>query len=92
LPNAFSYFTQISWYAFLRRISKEKKQQQVKDLMIECGDISEFFDDDGEHGDAIVQRVRSKNDSFKDDTFEMKMLGKRTYNKVFKGGDLTKFF
>ena len=26
-PNAFSYFTTISWYAFLRRIQKEKKQQ-----------------------------------------------------------------
>ena len=30
LPNAFAYFTQISWYAFLRRIAKEKKQQDVK--------------------------------------------------------------
>ena len=26
-PNAFAYFTQITWYAFLRRITKEKKQQ-----------------------------------------------------------------
>ena len=29
-PNAFGYFTQISWYAFLRRIAKEKKQQDTK--------------------------------------------------------------
>jgi len=29
-PNAFAYFTQIAWYAFLRRIAKEKKQQDVK--------------------------------------------------------------
>jgi len=29
-PNAFAYFTQISWYAFLRRIEKEKKQQDLK--------------------------------------------------------------
>lgn len=29
-PNAFSYFTQIAWYAFLRRIAKEKKQFDVK--------------------------------------------------------------
>jgi len=29
-PNAFAYFTQISWYAFLRRIAKEKKQQDIK--------------------------------------------------------------
>ena len=29
-PNAFAYFTQIAWYAFLRRIAKEKKQQDIK--------------------------------------------------------------
>jgi leucyl-tRNA synthetase len=29
-PNAFAYFTQISWYAFLRRIEKEKRQQDIK--------------------------------------------------------------
>lgn len=28
--NAFSYFTQIIWYAFLRRIEKEKRQTYVK--------------------------------------------------------------
>ena len=30
VANAFAYFTQISWYAFLRRIEKEKKQQDIK--------------------------------------------------------------
>ena len=29
-PNAFAYFTQITWFAFLRRITKEKKQQEIK--------------------------------------------------------------
>ena len=29
-PNAFAYFTQISWYAFLRRINREKKQQDIR--------------------------------------------------------------
>jgi hypothetical protein len=28
--NPFAYFTQISWYAFVRRIAKEKKQQYIK--------------------------------------------------------------
>jgi len=28
--NAFAYFTQVIWYAFLRRIQKEKKQLYVK--------------------------------------------------------------
>ena len=29
-PNAFSYFTQICYFAFLRRLEKEKKQQDIK--------------------------------------------------------------
>lgn len=37
-PNAFAYFTQICYYAFLRRIAKEKKQQDIKHRYIEhCG-------------------------------------------------------
>lgn len=28
--NPFAYFTQICWYAFVRRIAKEKKQQYIK--------------------------------------------------------------
>jgi len=34
-PNAFAYFTQISYYAFLRRIAKEKKQQEIKESYFE---------------------------------------------------------
>ena len=33
--NPFAYFTQIIYYAFLRRIQKEKKQSHVKNKMIE---------------------------------------------------------
>ena len=33
--NPFAYFTQIIYYAFIRRIQKEKKQAQVKHRMIE---------------------------------------------------------
>ena len=29
-PNAFGYFTQIAWFAFVRRIVKEAKQQKIK--------------------------------------------------------------
>jgi|TARA_R110002124_G_scaffold55034_3_gene155842 hypothetical protein len=32
--NPFAYFTQIIYYAFLRRIAKEKKQQHVKHQLI----------------------------------------------------------
>jgi len=65
-PNAFSYFTQISWYAFLRRIAKEKKQADIKQLLIEKGGIGNFaeFDDDDIKGESMVEKVRQKNDSF----------------------------
>ena len=50
-PNAFSYFTQITYYAFLRRIQKEKKQHDIKMKFIERGGYEEFlhFGDDGEY-------------------------------------------
>jgi hypothetical protein len=65
-PNAFSYFTQISWYAFLRRIAKEKKQADIKQLLIEKGGIGNFaeFDDDDMTGESLVEKVRQKNDNF----------------------------
>tara|TARA_R110001583_G_scaffold28240_2_gene100465 strand:+ start:1510 stop:2139 length:630 start_codon:yes stop_codon:yes gene_type:complete len=36
--NPFSYFTQIIYYAFLRRIQKEKKQNYIKYKMMELSD------------------------------------------------------
>ena len=41
-PNAFSYFTQICYYAFIRRITKEKKQQDIKFRFIEKMGIEDF--------------------------------------------------
>ena len=43
-PNAFAYFTQITWYAFLRRISKEKKQQEIKLKYLAKSGIESFID------------------------------------------------
>ena len=37
--NPFSYFTQIIYYAFLRRIQKEKKQNYIKYRMLELTDF-----------------------------------------------------
>jgi hypothetical protein len=41
-PNAFSYFTQICYFAFIRRIAKEKKQQDIKMKFIEKMGIEDF--------------------------------------------------
>ena len=39
--NPFAYFTQIIYYAFLRRIQKEKKQSHVKNKLIENMTVDE---------------------------------------------------
>src|SRR5210317_739081 len=41
-PNAFSYFTQICYFAFIRRITKEKRQQDIKFKFIEKMGIEDF--------------------------------------------------
>lgn len=41
--NPFAYFTQIVYYAFLRRIAKEKKQLEIKTKIIERSGFDEVF-------------------------------------------------
>jgi len=47
--NPFAYFTQIVYYAFLRRIQKEKKQMEIKEKIIERSGYDEVFSVDGDH-------------------------------------------
>lgn len=44
--NPFAYFTQIIYYAFLRRISKEKKQLEIKNKILERSGYDQVFTDD----------------------------------------------
>ena len=41
--NPFAYFTQIIYYAFIRRIAKEKKQQKIKDRILKRSNISDMI-------------------------------------------------
>ena len=64
-PNAFSYFTQICYYAFIRRITKEKKQQDIKFKFIEKMGIEDFvamgMDEEGaEQTAAYVDTLRQR--------------------------------
>jgi len=55
-PNAFAYFTQICYYAFIRRIMKEKKQQDIKFRYIEHAGIEDFMSNpEDEFGGAAMQ-------------------------------------
>jgi hypothetical protein len=53
-PNAFAYFTQIIWYAFLRRIQKEKKQQDIKHKYMSQSGVEAFIMLDDDKGGIAV--------------------------------------
>jgi len=52
--NPFAYFTQITYYAFIRRIQKEKKQMDTKKKFIGSLDMQELMmsDSDGNDGNT----------------------------------------
>ena len=64
-PNAFAYFTQISWFAFLRRIAKEKKQQDVKLKYLSQSGLEDFIVSNTSDT-ASVQAVQAFVDTLKD--------------------------
>ena len=97
-PNAFAYFTQISWYAFLRRIQKEKKQQDIKMKYIAEADISAFMDGDGEgffQQSPFVDTLRQRIDVVKGADAEFKQYAKeektRKRRAVYVDSDLSEY-
>jgi len=57
--NPFAYFTQIVYYAFLRRIAKEKRQLDIKDKILEKSGYDHVFTVDGEGG-AEMNQIKSR--------------------------------
>lgn len=59
--NPFAYFTQIIWYAFIRRIQKEKKQSTIKAKLSLGMEFPEEFDmpdmEDGDEGSYSVPSI-----------------------------------
>ena len=53
--NPFAYFTQIIYYAFLRRIAKEKKQTHVRNKMIESVSYESWTVNEGDTNKYVVQ-------------------------------------
>ena len=87
--NPFAYFTQIIYYAFIRRIQKEKKQTNIKYRMIEQGNIDEFSvlpgDKDNDYKNQFLEFLRKNKPS--DETpnkkeIKVKKRKKRTYSSV----------
>jgi hypothetical protein len=70
-PNAFGYFTQIIYYAFLRRIQKEQRQQDIKIKYMTSAGVESFIDlnaDDANNhmGMDFIDKLRSQIDEMKD--------------------------
>lgn len=63
--NPFAYFTQITYYAFIRRIQKEKKYVQTKYRYIQNLDISQLISeeaDGSEHTNEFINYLRKQID------------------------------
>ena len=59
--NPFAYFTQIIYYAFLRRIQKEKKQLEIKGKILERSGYDEVM-----HTDTFDGTMSGMNASYSD--------------------------
>ena len=88
-PNAFSYFTQICYFAFIRRIAKEKKQQDIKFRFIEKMGIEDFtqmgMDDEGaQQTMAYVDTLRHRMSKVRDTDKAIKEFAKEEKKKLEK--------
>jgi DNA-directed RNA polymerase specialized sigma subunit len=79
--NPFAYFTQIIYYAFLRRIQKEKKQLYVKYKSFENSELMDSFISSSVHGDQYASSIGIPKlyDNMKEfiSTFEDSTINKR---------------
>lgn len=79
--NPFAYFTQISWYAFIRRIQREKKQLYIKQKTYQNarinGLVNNFQDGDEVSGGSGAEFGSEYMDDLVQD-FEEKLKAKKT--------------
>src|SRR3990167_3413716 len=63
--NPFAYFTQIAYYAFVRRIVKEQRHQQTRFRYIESLDLNDVVrmaQDSGEHNNEFIAFLKKQAD------------------------------
>ena len=88
--NPFAYFTQIIYYAFIRRIQKEKKQVNIKAKLIEDGGLAELHidpnDSNKDYKNQFVEFLRKhgpKDDELpKKKDIKVKKRKRRTYKST----------
>jgi DNA-directed RNA polymerase specialized sigma24 family protein len=73
--NPFAYYTQIIYFAFVRRIQKEKKQQATKYKMLENVDLEQLLahsDGNEEYVNRIIDLMQKQMDTIDPDRKEIK--------------------
>ena len=75
--NPFAYFTQIIYYAFIRRIAKEKKQQKIKDRILKRSNIQDMIvvqphDDEADYQAQYIEFLDKYNFGDDDDDDDKK--------------------
>lgn len=91
--NPFSYFTQVIYFAFLRRIAKEKKQSYIRGKLIQETAFESFdlqdHDDDVDFKNAYMAFIQSHQNF--DDSFvkkkEKKKVEKHSLETFFENGE-----
>ena len=58
--NPFAYFTQIVYFAFLRRIAKEKRQMDIRDKLIEKNGYEQVFHSDTNDDSSNMNSIKSR--------------------------------
>lgn len=80
-PNAFAYFTQICYFAFLRVIKLEKAQEHIKLAIIDQADLDEFAEtidgDNAANGNASLESVKRRLDTFSRTQQQVKPAAKK---------------
>tara|TARA_B100000809_G_scaffold187705_1_gene186013 strand:- start:905 stop:1486 length:582 start_codon:yes stop_codon:yes gene_type:complete len=90
-PNAFSYFTQIAYFAFIRRIVKEKKQTDIKFKFMEQANIEDFvssIDVNSPIDQSFLDTLREKISKIKETDRAIKDFKKDEKEKKKKGLEL----
>jgi hypothetical protein len=90
-PNAFSYFTQIAYFAFIRRIVKEKKQTDIKFKLMEQANIEDFvssIDVNSPIDQSFLDTLREKISKIKESDSALKDFKKEDKEKKKKGLEL----
>lgn len=87
--NAFAYITQICYYAFLRRIQKEKKQVFIKQQIISESGITEdsFTTIDGDTRGMTNTNVEWMQDNMNRVEYEPRKTKRKSTTKKTKGLD-----